>query len=72
MNNENVLRKNSQKNADAKIEYSHPYIGELVQNMPKYHISSKTLQANLCWGVVFLLCKYLSNADKNCMNMITI
>ena len=36
--NENVPGKNCQKKSDIKIEYSHPYIAELVQNMPKYRI----------------------------------
>ena len=34
--NENVPRKNLQKNADTKIEDSHPYIAKLVQNMPEH------------------------------------
>ena len=38
--NENVPRKNSQKITDVKLEDSHPYIAELVENMPKYHISA--------------------------------
>ena len=41
MKNRNVQRNNSQKNADTKIEDSHPYIAELVENMPKRRISGK-------------------------------
>ena len=48
-NNNNVPRKNSQKNADTKIEDSHPYIVELVEVMPKYRISGKN-QRHLFWG----------------------
>ena len=40
-NNENLPRKNSQKNSDTKIEDSQPYIAELVENMPKYRISGE-------------------------------
>ena len=32
---ENVLKKNSQKTTEIKIEDYHPYITELVQNIPK-------------------------------------
>ena len=41
MDNDNVPRKNSQKNADTKIEAPPPYITELVEIMPKYWISGK-------------------------------
>ena len=41
MNNDNAPRKNSQNNDDTKIEDYHPYISELVENMPKYWISGK-------------------------------
>ena len=40
-NHEDVPMKNSHKNSDTKIEYPHPYIAELVQNMPKYRICGK-------------------------------
>ena len=39
--NENVLKKNSHKNADTKIEDSYPYIAKLVQNTSIYRISGK-------------------------------
>ena len=35
------LIKKSQKIADILIEDSHPYIAELVENIPKYRISGK-------------------------------
>ena len=41
MNNDNVPRKNSQKNDGTKIDDYHTYILELVENMPKYLISRK-------------------------------
>ena len=41
MNNENVPKNNSQESSETKIENSHHYIAELVENMPKYYISGK-------------------------------
>ena len=41
MNNGKTPINKSQKIAGIKIEYSYPYIAELVQNMPKYWISEK-------------------------------
>ena len=41
MKNEKVPRKNSKKTTEINIEYSCPYITELLKNMPKMWISDK-------------------------------
>ena len=46
--NYNTPRKNLQKTVDVKIEYSHSYRAELVQNMPKIGFMTKiTIQRPL-------------------------
>ena len=71
MNNQNVPRKKSQKLTDIKIEYSHPYIAELVEICQNIGFMEK-LQANFCWRIGFLLFKYLINADIIYITMIAI
>ena len=69
--NKMLSRKNSQKFSDIKIEDSYPYIVELVQNMPNYRISG--ISTGQFWlGDWITLCKYMSNEDKNYMDMIDI
>ena len=69
--NDNVPRQNPQKHSDTKIEYSHPYISELVEICQNIGFL-ENLQANFYWRIGFLLCKYLRNLDKNYITMIAI
>ena len=50
-NNENVPRKNSQKNADTKIEDSNLYIAELVENILKCCIPGKLYMPTFSGGL---------------------
>ena len=69
---ENVPIKNLQKNVDIKIEDSHPYRAELVQNIPQNRISDKKLYTKFCLGVVLLLFKYWINIFINYITNISI